>query len=782
MRKTDLSISAAILLAATVVLAGAADRRPVSDRFRTGPQPTGDVTEGSLIRVDPYGTHTGERCPLRHTDVKAEISGFVARVTVTQEFENKTPDKIEAIYTFPLPPMSAVDDMTMLVGDRTIKAQIKRREEARQIYDQARAQGHTAALLEQQRPNIFTQSVTNIEPNAKVKVTISYVETLKYDEGTYEFSFPMTVGPRYTPASMDPNDARAVVPKYAPPETRAGHDVSLAVTLDAGVPIDALISKTHEIDVQRPSTHQATLKLKQTAVIPNKDFILRYDVAGARIQDTLITHYDSRGGFFTLILQPPERVTVEDVTPKELVFVLDTSGSMSGFPIEKAKEAMRMAIAGLYPRDTFNLITFSGETHILFPQPVPATPENSRQAQQFLSGTYGSGGTEMMKAVRAAFAPSGDSNKVRVICFMTDGYVGNENEIIAEVQRHPEARVFSFGIGSAVNRYLLDKMAEEGRGEVEYVALNDDGSAAARRFHERVRNPLLTDITVEWNGLPMTDTFPRRTPDLFSAKPVIVYGRYTKAASGAITLRGRMSGKPFSRTLPVVLPQDQKANDALATLWARERIEDIMMRNPQSPDAAEVTKLGLDYRLMTQYTSFVAVEDKVVTREGKPVVIEVPVEMPEGVSHEGVFGRRGDMAQEARAFKTMGVVAGRPMNGPATPSYLPQRSAAPPPPSPPAPARGESDLARTRQNSGDRKIDLPLAAMVDSTPDKTFKVEVEVWLSSISDGLSERLKKAGFEDTGKSLVAKIRRGRISLAKLNELSAIPEVYFIRLPHR
>src|SRR2546429_1208713 len=188
-------------------------------------------------------------------------------------------------------------------------------------------------------------------------------------------------------------------------------------------------------------------------------------------------------------MQPPERVTVEDVTPKELVFVLDTSGSMSGFPIEKAKETMKLALDNLYPYDTFNLITFSGDTNILFPTPVTASKENLQKAQAFLETRQGGGGTEMMKAIRAALDPSDAQGHVRIVCFMTDGYVGNDMEIISEVQKHPNARVFAFGIGGSVNRFLLDKMAENGRGEVEYVTLTDDGSAAAKRFHDRIRNP-----------------------------------------------------------------------------------------------------------------------------------------------------------------------------------------------------------------------------------------------------------------------------------------------------
>jgi Ca-activated chloride channel family protein len=381
-----------------------------------------------------------------------------------------------------------------------------------------------------------------------------------------------------------------------------------------------------------------------------------------------LTHRDERGGFFTFILQPPDRVTVEDVTPKEIVFVLDTSGSMSGFPIEKAKEAMKLALDGLYPQDTFNLITFAGDTHILFDKPVPATKENMAKAQKFLEEREGNGGTEMMTAIKAALEPSDAQGNIRIVCFMTDGEVGNDFEIISEVQKHPNARVFSFGIGSSVNHFLLDKIAEEGRGEAEYVGLNDDGSAAARRFHERVRSPLLTDISVDWNGLPVADVYPKRIPDLFSAKPVVLTGRYTGAGHGVIRLKGKMSGRDFVREIPVDLPDSQAEHDVLATLWARTRIDELMSKDYQGlqqnnahADVKEtITQLGLEYRLMTQFTSFVAVEEMVVTDGGQPRRIDVPVEMPEGMSREGTFGLDGTNTntQQFSNFPTQRTVQG----------------------------------------------------------------------------------------------------------------------------
>ena len=415
---------------------------------------------------------------MKNTKVTADISGFITRVKVVQEFENNFNEPIEAVYTFPLSQNSAVDDMTMRIGDRIIRGQILKKEEARKVYEAAKNKGNTAALLDQERPNIFTQSVANILPNEKIQIEISYVETLKFEDGAYEFVFPMTVAPRYIPASVDAEDAEKISPPTVS-ATRAGHDISIEVNLNAGVPVEDIRSNSHEIESLNLSPNSAKISLQGETTIPNKDFVLRYDVIGKRLEDAVLSNYGKNGGFFSLVLSPPERLSAEDITPKEIVFVLDTAGSMSGFPIEKAKESMKLALDNLYPDDTFNLITFAGDTHVLFEKPVPATRANMDRAQEFLASRSGGGGTEMMKAIKAALAPSDAQDHLRIVCFMTDGQVGNDFEIISEVQKHPNARVFSFGIGDSVNRFLLDQIAKEGRGEAEYV------SARRRRLTRR---------------------------------------------------------------------------------------------------------------------------------------------------------------------------------------------------------------------------------------------------------------------------------------------------------
>jgi Ca-activated chloride channel family protein len=636
-----------------------------------------NATEGTLYAVGKKGVELGA-CPLKNTKVSTDISGFMARVKVVQEFENTFGEPIEAVYTFPLSQTAAVDDMTMLVGARRIRAKILKREEARQIYEAAKSEGKTAGLLDQERPNVFTQSVANILPGEKIIIEISYVETLKYEDGVYEFVFPMTVGPRYIPASV--KDASKISPPVA--KARAGHDVSIDINLNAGVPIEEIRSGSHKITTMNLSANSAKIVLKNETTIPNKDFILRYDVTGKRIEDAILTHRDERGGFFSLILQPPDKFASEDVTPKEIVFVLDTSGSMHGFPIEKAKEAMKLSLDGLYPNDTFNLITFAGDTSVLFDAPVPATRANLDKAQAFLDTRQGGGGTEMMKAIKAALEPSDSQTHLRIVCFMTDGYVGNEGEIIAEIQKHPNARVFSFGIGSSVNRFLLDKMAEEGRGEVEYVALDDDGSKAARKFYERVRTPLLTDVSVDWNGLPIADVYPNRIADLFSAKPVILHGRYTKAASGTIKLRGKVSGRDYVREIPINFPESESKNDVIATLWARTRIDDLTKKdykgvadgNALAEVQQTITNIGLEYRLLTQFTSFVAVEERIVNQNGQPTRVEVPVELPQGVNRQTTLGESNEVvtvnSSQAQVNISSQAISSLPVNGRSTSNLM----------------------------------------------------------------------------------------------------------------
>jgi Ca-activated chloride channel family protein len=708
---------------------------------------------GMLARIDKDG-QMDTPCPLEHTAVTADVQGPVARVRVRQIFRNPTGDPLEAIYTFPLAASGAVDSMTIRIGERVVKGSIKRKEEARAIYDAARRQGKLAGLLDQSRPNVFVQSVANIPPHAKVEVEIQYVETLQYEAGRYEFVFPMTVGPRYSP-KHDPGAFRN------PPYKRGGHDLSLTVKIDAGLPVDLVESTTHEIVVE----NRTFVKLRNMNEIPNKDFILRWDVAGKRVSDALLTHRGADGkGYFSYVLAPPEQPAREDITPKELVFVIDTSGSMHGFPLDKAKEAMMAAIDGLNPRDRFNLITFAGDTHVLFPQPVAATAENIADAKRFLAGRRSGGGTEMMKAIRASLAPSESRDHVRVVCFMTDGYVGNEAEIIAEIRKNPGARVFSFGIGSSVNRHLLDQMARQGRGEVEYVGLQDDGSAAAKRFHTRVQSPLLTDIQLTFNGIAVEDVYPRRIPDLFSAKPVVVTGRYTNPGRGTVKITGRMGGQPFERTVPVELAASMQ-RDGIRSLWARTKVGDLMVEG-EAQHREAITALGLEYAIMTPFTSFVAVEHKTISEAGKLKTVEVPVEVPEGVDARMSGGESSAklmaMAPVSIAPRVyLGHGGGRATGDVAVASQAPNVA-----------------VREERERKRDEPVAVnKLAPELRAKMGSAEKVGVRIYLKDASAATLEKLKAAGLRVIAQPGGARLVIGEIAGTQLGALAAIDAVQMI-----
>ncbi|HEX3092214.1 MAG TPA: VIT domain-containing protein [Candidatus Angelobacter sp.] len=663
----------------------------------------GQPQSGSQLQIIGKDGKVTGFVPLKHTGIKTEISGFVARIEVTQEFENVLPDAVEAVYVFPLPHDSAVDGMTMTVGQREIRAVIKERDEARKIYEQARNTGHTAALLDQERPNIFTQSVTNIPPSGKVQIKLSVIELLKYEAGVYEFAFPLVVGPRYMPGNPTGGGDHGTMPdtdqvpdasRISPPvagvhtdDATAGHDVSMEVNLAAGVPVGDVESTSHKIFADRTGADSYHVTLADPAVLPNKDFILKYKVAGVGITDAVLAHSDKSGGYFTLILQPPDRPQEKALVPRQLIFVVDTSGSMWGFPLEMAKKTVQRALDNLRKDETFNLITFSGDTRILFPEPVPATPENVAEAKKVLAGAYGSGGTEMMKAIRTALGDDAGADKpmeadpIRVVCFMTDGYVGNDADIIAEIKKHSDARVFSFGIGTAVNRFLLTKMAEEGHGDVEFVTAPNEAQAAADRFYERVHSPVLTNISIDWNGLPVTDVYPRNVRDLFSAKPIIITGRYSGAPTGKITIKGYQGTGDYSRTIPVDFSSASENNAALEKIWARHKVEDLMsqdwngIQSGNSKYKAQIVQVGLEHSLATQFTSFVAVEERTVVSDGKPVKVEVPVELPEGVSPLAVPGGQLGGEPKYAAKASSGIVGGAY-------AYRTVQPPAPPPSSP----------------------------------------------------------------------------------------------------
>jgi Ca-activated chloride channel family protein len=587
--------------------------------------------------------------PLKHTDVKGQISGYIATVDVTQSFHNPYGEKIEAVYVFPLPQNAAINEFIMTIGERRIRGIIRERQEAERIYQEAKSQGYVASLLTQERPNIFTQKVANIEPGKAIDVNIKYFNTLAYVDGWYEFVFPMVVGPRFNPpCSTDGVGAVArgkpgisgqkTEVQYLKPGERSGHDISLAVDIDAGVAIEQVACSSHVISKSSSTPETLTVKLSSLDSIPNKDFVLRYKVAGKTVKSALVTHRDERGGFFTLMLYPPENLSDLERAPMEMIFVLDCSGSMNGKPIAKAKQAVCRALKELQPGDTFQVIRFSNNASQLGPDPLPATPENIRRALAYVESLEGGGGTMMIEGIKAALDFAHDPRRFRLVSFMTDGYIGNEAEILAAIHhRLGASRIFGFGVGSSVNRYLLDAMAKLGKGAVAYIGLDDNTSEVVDLFYDRISHPALTDVTVEWGDMHVADVYPQQIPDLFVGRPIILTGRFTGQGRTHIRVCGKVGGQTQEVNIPVDFEDSGAAHPGIACVWARKKIETLGNQatydtNPDLP--GEIRQVALEYGLMSAYTAFIAVDSSRTTAGDHGMTVAVPVPVPDGVRYD----------------------------------------------------------------------------------------------------------------------------------------------------
>lgn len=685
-----LGILAILLVVALISHAWSKDTTEV-----TAPEEA-QVTQGALRAVNEDGEVILE-FPLKQTSVYAQICGFLAQVEVKQHFHNPHKEKIEAVYVFPLPENSAVNEMIMVVGQRNIYGEIHKRVEARQIYEQARAVGKRTALLEQERPNIFTQSVANIQPGEEIVITIRYVQALKYDRGVYRYVFPMVVGPRFIPGAptgkqgtgwaQDTNtvpDASRITPPVIKPGRRSGHDISLTVKLDAGLSIEDLHSKSHDIELTDEGIGKATVSIMAQDTIPNKDFILEYRVAEEKPRGAYLTHYSQQGGYLLLMIQPSLESVTQNIEPKEIFFVVDCSGSMSGYPIQKVKEAMYHCIQGISADDTFQIIRFSSNASGFSPTPVPATRLHKEEALDYIQALHGSGGTMMIEGIKACLDYPRNPERQRIVFFMTDGFIGNDNQILAAVkEKVGNARLFSFGVGSSPNRSLLERMAALGRGTAQYIRQDQDPQPVIKDMLSRISRPYLTDVEINWGGLTINDVYPNPIPDLYSAQPLILFARYDTAGEGGVTLRGRINGQPYEEQVWISLPNWNPDNGCLASVWAREKIKYLMLEQVggriQSIED-EVTNLALEYNLMSQYTSFVAVDE--VIPEGSdttlPKTIAIAVPMPEGVSFTGVFGPPsgypGDYVEEAKLGKTtFDLSLGRAPMFVGTPQAMPAR-------------------------------------------------------------------------------------------------------------
>jgi len=613
---------------------------------------------------------------LTNTDVKGKISGNISRVEVTQTFQNPYDKPLEAIYVFPLPDQAAVDDMEIRIGDRVIKGQIKKREEAKEIYERARQEGRTAGLLEQERDNIFTQSLANIKPGEQIKVTIRYTESLKFEKGDYEFVFPMVVGPRYIPGqAIDPEgntnkvpDASRITPPVLRPEMRSGNDISVSLQIDAGVPIRNLYSTSHRLDVKN-NGEKVELKLANGDNIPNKDLIVRYKVSGDRTAPTVLTTTTDQGAHFATYLIPAIAYQSNQIVPKDVVFLMDTSGSQSGDPLLKSQELMRRFINGLNPNDTFTIIDFASTTRQLSSYPLPNTAANRRKALDYINKLDANGGTELMNGINAVMQfPAASDGRIRSVVLITDGYIGNDNEVIAAVQKNLKSgnRLYSFGVGSSVNRYLLDRIAEVGRGTSRVVRQDEPTQEVTEKFFRQINNPVLTNIQVKWEGEGSApDIYPSNAPDLFAEQPLVLFGKKGDRINGKLKITGIAAGdEPYEQTLDVNF-NGENSNLGIAQLWGRARIKNLMnqMFGGEVKSLVDaVTQTALNYRLLSQYTAFVAVSEEVrVDPKGGKVTVQVPVLIPEGVSYDGIFG--GDPNQSAQPAPSA-VYQSSPTNAP----------------------------------------------------------------------------------------------------------------------
>ncbi|MCK0141695.1 VIT and VWA domain-containing protein [Aliiroseovarius sp. F20344] len=620
--------------------------------------------------------------PMLDSAYKVNIEGDMATVELRQVFSNPSEVPLEAEYLFPLNQNAAVFGMTMEVGDEIVQAVIREKATAEAEYKQAASEGKAAALLTQHRPNMFTQKIANLMPGLPVEVTLKYVQMVPKVDGQFELVVPMIVGPRYeSPASSDEertsdldgpvqNATWSVSPVPAYPAV-AGLDlpknilserVSLDLNMVAGVEMSQFASPTHPLDIVETQAGLSA-QFSQGKVMDNKDLILRYMLGGDSLQAATLTHHDERGGFLSVMIEPPAMPDETTATPRELVFVLDTSGSMSGQPLAASKRFMDAALKGLRPDDYFRIIPFSRTARHFAEDATPATTFNVEAGRKFVSRLSASGGTEIDRAIRTAFATDNPDNTMRIVVFLSDGYIGDEATVLRTIREQiGQSRIYAFGIGSSTNRYLLDAMADEGRGYARYVGLDEDAMDVAEVMAANLKTPLLTDIEIDWGDLEVTDMTPSRLPDLFAGSSLRVYARYKGSDQGQVTLKGLVKGRKAEMPVKLIL-SDQEGEAALPLIWARNQISTldrrIAVRDQADAADKEITRLGLEFSLQTRNTSFVAVSQKVVNTSGKAAKqASVPLPMVSGVSKNAYpQGFAGSSSPEPEAMLGMIMIA-----------------------------------------------------------------------------------------------------------------------------
>ncbi len=671
-------------------------RKYVEDQSRSGPDLSEQASDSSprVVRqkrsgdasgaLDAYPDHGGQMVattpdgrelalPTVKSDYNVDVRGDLATVTVEQRFENPGEVPLNALYQFPLSEDAAVFEMVMRVGDERIRSEIQKKAEARKTYEKAKSEGKSAALLEQQRANLFTQEVANLMPGMPVDVTLRYVETVDKIDGRYSVVVPLVVGPRYKPDDMsknvlaepedgeeneesDKNDLPTAPPvaELDAPETIDPERVSVQVRIDGGVPVQQISSATHEIEATEYNPRDWEVGLAEGRTIANKHFVLDYGLEGDEADAGLLAYWDEEyeEGYFSLLLEPPAEPAESDIAAREMVFVVDCSGSMSGPPLDGSKAYMRRALRNLRPTDTFRIVEFSDEASEYSTRPQPATDENIEQAIAHVNGLRGSGGTQMSSGIEQAFGPAEPDDTVRLVTFLTDGYIGNEYEVVRLVgDKIGDARLFAVGVGSGVNRFLLEEMGQMGRGFTRYIDPTGDVAEQAHKLAKKLQTPVLTDISIDWGDLEARDVSPKQVRDLFAGRSVRLMGRYHTPGTYEITVHGTSGTKEVSIPLEVELPDKPTDGKAVELVWAQAKIDEYMhtlttpkrIRTTELSDAQIkdlVTQMGLDYALATKWTSFVAVSEKIVNHEPEDAADgQVPENQVDGVSRKG-YGKR----------------------------------------------------------------------------------------------------------------------------------------------
>ena len=584
-----------------------------------------------------------DQLPLKSTSAAVNISGVIADVQVSQIYKNEGKKTLEAIYVFPASTRSAVYGMKMTIGERVIVAKISKREEARKEYEQAKQQGRSASLLEQQRPNVFQMKVANILPGDEIKVELKYTELLVPTDRIYEFIYPTVVGPRYSsqPAETAHPSDRWVQNPYLHQGEAPTYRFDIAVNIAAGMPIKDIYCPSHKVSANYDGPSLAMVKLDPAeAHGGNRDFILRYRLDGDRIQSGLLLYEGEKENFFLLMMQPPRRVSQKEIPGREYVFIVDVSGSMHGFPLEISKKLLQNLIGNLRPTDKFNVLLFSGGSSVLAEESLPATPENIQRALYLIDRQKGGGGTELLPALNRALRLKKPENYSRTLVIATDGYVMVEEEVFDLMRKNlGDANMFPFGIGTAVNRHLIEGMARVGMGEPFIITKPEEAPAQAERFRKMIQSPVLTRVRANFQGFSTYDVEPLAVPDVLADRPVILFGKWGGHPNGRIILNGISGNGPYREVIEVGKVKPSKILSALRYLWARHRIallSDYNRLRPNDRRIKEVTDLGLAYNLVTAYTSFLAVDTEIRNQGGEQTTIKQPLPLPQGVSDYAV--------------------------------------------------------------------------------------------------------------------------------------------------